>query len=106
MQEIRTGDKSQEYACTVMFRCTTAGVCKHKKSVKGRKKEKCDLVILVLRECICVFMCVRLTDRRLFKGLCQAEFCGQMSPRDAVRSQCDRCPHVKTPTVPLIELVP
>lgn len=92
-----------------MFACTSAGVYKHKTSVNKKKKKKCDAVILVVHECICVsaaFICVCLTDRRLFEGLCQAEFCGQMSLQDAVRSQCDRCPHVKTPTVPLIELAP
>lgn len=94
-----------------MFACTSAGVCKHKTSVKKKKKErkKCDLENLVVHlrvGCFHEYVCVCLTDRRLFQGLCQAEFCGQMSLWDAVRSQCDRCPHVKTPTAPLIELVP
>lgn len=94
-------------ARSAMFARTSAGVCKHKTSHK--KHKKCDLVNVMVRLCVGRsrgYVCVCLTDRRLFEGLCQAEFCGQMSLQDAVRSQCDRCPHVKTPTVPLIELVP
>lgn len=66
---------------------------------KDKKKENCDLSVVVL----CVLVCHHWG---VFEGLCQAEFSSQMSLQDAVRSQCDRCPHVKTPTVALIELVP
>lgn len=79
----------------------TKGACSITSGWTSSGSEDVSGELASVRLCVlCMFPCARPTDRRLSEGLCQAGFCGQMSPQDAVRSQRDRCPHVKTRTVP------